>query len=291
MSLQFLPQTRLPLDVERETFEWTAIAYPRSIPALLRVASRVRAWVEPYLYRAVKVAPHPPYTLIAQDILHPTPNSKSHRFYRDAVRHLYIQDAPPAEVLQVCTRLQTIANFGLARELIPFLARMKDLRQLSLSLRELFDGAPSSCHPKPSHIFRTITHLDLHDIIDDSEDSSILQILPTLPVLTHLCLCDQVPPVRKLLTECKRLRILVNPWDKLNAERGRELARNPPTRDARFVVTVYENINGEWEAYVRGWTIWAAADDFVEKKRRGEIPKSCYLMDYWVPEAFSEMEA
>ncbi|KAJ7617077.1 hypothetical protein FB45DRAFT_222350 [Roridomyces roridus] len=289
MPLRLLQQPRLPLDVERETFEWTAIAYPRSIPALLRVARRVRVWVEPYLYRAVKVAPHPPYTIIEQDIVHPTPNSKSLNFYRQAVRHLYILDAPAAEVLRVCTHIQTIASFGLVAELIPVLACMKDLCQLSLSLRELFDGTVPSCLPMHSHCFRTITHLDLHDVIDD-DDSNILQLLPTLPVLTHLCLCDQVPPVRKLLAECKHLRILVNPWDESSAEQAQELAKEPRTQDDRFVVTVYEDINGEWEANVRGWTVWAAADDFVERKRRGEIPKSCYLMDYWVTEAMSEVD-
>ncbi|KAJ7636629.1 hypothetical protein FB45DRAFT_448385 [Roridomyces roridus] len=268
---------RLPMDIERETFEWTAIAHPSSIPTLLLVARRVRIWVEPYLYRAIKVAPWPPYSIMERDVLNGT--GKPASFYRDAVRHLYIQDKPRADVLKICTRTRSITSFGRAPELMPVLPQM-DLRRLSLSLRELFNGPPY-LHP----LFQTITHLDLHDIIgEDDEQDPVVRLLPALPALTHLCLCDQVPPVRKILADCSHLQILVNPWLISDAALGRTLAANPPIQDPRFMVTVYNDVNDEWEADVKGHSIWEAAEEFVERKRRGEIPKSCYWMNYWLPD-------
>ncbi|KAJ7617151.1 hypothetical protein FB45DRAFT_1034449 [Roridomyces roridus] len=274
---------RLPLDVERETFEWAAIAQPSSIPTLLRVAQRVRSWVEPYLYRAIKVAPYPPYSLMARDVLTPLSRSKPARFYTDAVRHLYIQDQPRADVLRICTRTRSITSYGLAPELMTILPQMPDLRRLSLSLRELFDPNP----PRMQPFLSRITHLDLHDIIgEDDDEDPIVRLLPLLPALTHLCLCDQVPPVRKILVECTRLEILVNLWLVSGADlgRGRRLAATPPVQDPRFVVSVYNDVNEEWGAEVRGHSVWDAADDFVARKRRGEIPDSRYWMDYWLTE-------
>ncbi|KAJ7438923.1 hypothetical protein B0H11DRAFT_2103436 [Mycena galericulata] len=106
-------EPRLPSDLEREIFEWTAIAYPRMILHLFRVARRVKLWVEPYLYRLIYVCDLPPYPIMENDILRPTPRSKPASFYRDAVRHLGLSDSrwsPP--VLEALTGVRTFAAMG-----------------------------------------------------------------------------------------------------------------------------------------------------------------------------------
>ncbi|KAJ7121829.1 hypothetical protein C8R43DRAFT_1136349 [Mycena crocata] len=43
----------LPVELEREIFEIAAHSRPRSVPTLVLVASRVKVWVEPFLYRTI----------------------------------------------------------------------------------------------------------------------------------------------------------------------------------------------------------------------------------------------
>ncbi|KAJ7633578.1 hypothetical protein DFH06DRAFT_1222301 [Mycena polygramma] len=45
----------LPVELEREIFEWAALLHPRSIPTFLRVARRFQIWLEPLLYRVICV--------------------------------------------------------------------------------------------------------------------------------------------------------------------------------------------------------------------------------------------
>ncbi|KAK7062466.1 hypothetical protein R3P38DRAFT_3167467 [Favolaschia claudopus] len=48
-----------PVELEREIFEHTALMFPHSIPSLLRVARHVYIWIEPLLYRVIRVGEHP----------------------------------------------------------------------------------------------------------------------------------------------------------------------------------------------------------------------------------------
>ncbi|KAJ7065685.1 hypothetical protein C8F01DRAFT_1249260 [Mycena amicta] len=50
-----VPGTRLPPDLEREIFEYTAELYPAAIPSLLCVAHRVLVWIEPIAYRTIDI--------------------------------------------------------------------------------------------------------------------------------------------------------------------------------------------------------------------------------------------
>ncbi|KAJ7453264.1 hypothetical protein B0H11DRAFT_2071639 [Mycena galericulata] len=84
----------LPPEIEQEIFGWTAIHYPSSIPTLMRVARRVQLWgvcnvVEPYLFRVIMPPPGPPFSIIENAVLRPTPQSKPASFYRDAVRYVH----------------------------------------------------------------------------------------------------------------------------------------------------------------------------------------------------------
>ncbi|KAJ7458296.1 hypothetical protein B0H11DRAFT_2061639 [Mycena galericulata] len=275
-------EASLPPEIEREIFEWTAIHHPSSIPTLLRVARRVQLWVEPYLYRIMIPEPGRPYSIVEDAVLRPTSQSRPASFYRDAVRHLYLSyqfDASP-EVLKVFTRTRYLAVTGSRvdsispSELIPILLGM-DLRRLSLSLEDLFGGRE---HIDLNHpLFNSITHLDVFDHVA-SIAPQISPHVTALPALTHLCLNNGVPGhiLRALLSDCPRLRVLVNLWG--IASPARYFARNPPVSDPRFVVGVYSDYKNEWIAGARGaLDFWTIAEEFVRRKRSGGIP-GLYLL-------------
>ncbi|KAJ7438916.1 hypothetical protein B0H11DRAFT_2103416, partial [Mycena galericulata] len=275
----------VPTELEREIFEWTAIAHPTTIPVLLRVARRVRLWVEPYLYRVVKVSSRPPYSIMREDLLRPGPQSKPASFYQKAVRHLYLdqQSEWSPEVLRVCTRTRSFSATGSSSDpsLLPILLEM-DLRQLSLSLEHFFDGVGyiEINHP----LFTSITHLEIFDDITKSH-TQIGQQIASLPTLTHLCLNGRIPAdiLRAILSECPNLHILVNLWHYYKVTEGRALARNPPLKDSRFVVGIYRDYWREWEASARGDNdCWRAAENFIAQKRCGAIPESRYWLSYWI---------
>ncbi|KAJ7108160.1 hypothetical protein C8R44DRAFT_803721 [Mycena epipterygia] len=48
-------EARFPLELERAIFELCARSRPPTIPGLLRVAHRVRAWLEPLLYEMLRL--------------------------------------------------------------------------------------------------------------------------------------------------------------------------------------------------------------------------------------------
>ncbi|KAJ7458298.1 hypothetical protein B0H11DRAFT_2061645 [Mycena galericulata] len=272
----------LPPEIEQEIFGWTAIHYPSSIPTLMRVARRVQLWVEPYLFRVIMPPPGPPYSIIENAVLRPTPQSKPASFYRDAVRYVhfvYQSETSPA-VLKVLTRTRNVVVTGdwpgpdPAAELIQILLEM-DLRRLSLSLEDLFSGREHIDLKHP--LFNSITHLHLFD----HAASIAAQLSPhisSLPALTHLCLNNSVPDqiLHALLSDCPHLHLLVTLWYFLIA---RTAPRDPPVSDPRFVVGSYKDFEDEWTAGAHGAPdFWTLAEEFVARKRSGAIPESCYWM-------------
>ncbi|KAF7293129.1 hypothetical protein MKEN_01470400 [Mycena kentingensis (nom. inval.)] len=117
-----------------------------------------------------------------------------------------------------------------------------------------------------SPTFASLTHFDVIERIDG--DPRLLGFLVALPALTHLSYNHDLDedPTRALLNDCKNLVVLVR-----LAELYRNLCllewRLPVTDDPRLVVCAFDH-----------W--WDAAEDFVKKKRAGEIPwYQFYLRD------------
>ncbi|KAF8139136.1 hypothetical protein K438DRAFT_1880572 [Mycena galopus ATCC 62051] len=140
---------------------------------------------------------------------------------------------------------------------------------------------PSCGHPAIDlsiSAFRTLTHMDLWSQIS-ADDAVICLGLAVLPCLTHLCLNMNnflywhvlVP---RILAQCLHLQVLVSMMHALPAK---SLASNPPTTDVRFVSIVCPH-RKDWEVGARGGIdFWAAADNFVARKRQGELEASCFL--------------
>ncbi|KAJ7052053.1 hypothetical protein C8F01DRAFT_998886 [Mycena amicta] len=273
-------EPRLPLELEREIFETTALIDPSTIPPLLRVARRVLIWVEPLLYRTLNVGEDSPRV----QQFHAA-SSKPPAFLAQAVRcvvlHTGYDDDTVSRTLSLCTGCTRLAVDGnrSARELLPILSTLP-IQRLAGFLCSTLDlmNVPEDIAAHP--LLRCLTHLDLFDSIRSHEVLPIVDALPSLPFLTHLAISQSGPldPVRELLgqilKDCRQLRILVIPnYDRLNEEdfdaHKAMMGEVPESlRDPRLVLCSYEL----WfEGVLNGPNFWKAAEDLIARKRRREV--------------------
>ncbi|KAJ7705460.1 hypothetical protein B0H17DRAFT_1038052 [Mycena rosella] len=285
----------LPTDLERKIFETAALMHPNTIPVLLRVARRVLVWIEPLLYRVLRISSSDPLTVL--DAVRRAMKAKPANFFRDNVRHICLSSLSWSvkdtyALLRLCPRVVTLSTMSRFLPplhqieqgpfaLLQILLEMPQLRKWGGSLTNLFGSraAIDPTHP----VFRNITHLDLFDDLLDAQDARICTSLATMPALTHLSLFNEVRPgiFQRVLDECASLRALVHMWHDLHTWEAHKIAAEPPVTDVRFVVRVFHDYWADWEAGARGDTDrWAAADAFIERKRRGEIDPSYYWLDY-----------
>jgi hypothetical protein len=204
--------------------------------------------------------------------------SKPPEFFHDAVHHLVIESSyncPFGELLALCTG---VINFGSNQQftnpaLLPILATMR-VRRLSLNLNALF--GPETIDLKHS-LFQSVTHLDMFRVERVAE---VLPDLPALPALTHLCLDSDLTRdiILPVLEICPRLVLLLVMWASYAFEKSLyAAARVPCVYDVRFVIGMYKHYWQDWEAGARGLPdSWSRADDFVARKRRGEIDGMVY---------------
>ncbi|KAJ7884140.1 hypothetical protein B0H14DRAFT_2700915, partial [Mycena olivaceomarginata] len=152
----------LPTELEREVFETAALMHPRTIPTLLRVAKRVLIWIEPFLYRVIRLNDDNPhvYTALLRAI-----KAKPPDFFHDAIRHFaFVSGSDSAadakKILVLCTG---IVNFGCYNTLldptVPALFVGTRLQRLFLDLQSLF---PPGCVDLGHSMFGYVTHRSRH---------------------------------------------------------------------------------------------------------------------------------
>ncbi|KAJ7176974.1 hypothetical protein C8R46DRAFT_1077909, partial [Mycena filopes] len=273
----------LPPELERQIFEICASSQFSVIPGLMLVAWRVKDWVEPLLYRTIMVCDirreryyFPRFTpeTLAKLLL-----SKPAAFFRDSVRNLLIpagrghRDAIYAadrdlvhSVLAICTGVENLWAPG-AGEGFRLPSRLP-LKHLSTNPGPLFSTV-SPLDP----LFTRLTHLELtghiHSVVE------IASALPLLPQLSHLAFNDEdlTPTCPQFLEECASLTVLVS----LN---GSQLFlgsffqeyEERLSKDVRFVL-VRSWWFEDWQLGVHsGMGYWGRAEDFIAKRRSGEIP-------------------
>ncbi|KAJ6476343.1 hypothetical protein C8R45DRAFT_1102600 [Mycena sanguinolenta] len=270
-----------PLELEREIFEIAALSDSNTLPSLLRVARRVLEWIEPLLYRVIVLD-----GLARADACHRVLELKP-TVLAIGVRHLFLNASSKWEeedvhsLLRLCApQLLSLAVVAPLQQptLIPILLHMVQLRRWVGSLKGLFGSYAAIDLSLPC--FRTVTHMDIFDDFEDDNEGMICAALAALPCLTHLCLnggsLDLIP---RLLVHCVQIQVVVSMH--IGIIRVREIAANPPTADARFVVSRTGSYWGDWELGAQGKTdFWAAAEAFIARKRRGEIEASCNLLEH-----------
>ncbi|KAJ6476353.1 hypothetical protein C8R45DRAFT_377588 [Mycena sanguinolenta] len=279
----------LPPELEREIFEVAAGLDFNTIPSLLRVARHVLEWVEPFLYRVVVIndsAKAEAYHLTLLLKPHLLANNLQHLFLAGFTCFSRWPEKDVHVLLQLCApRLLSLAVFAPLQQqrLIPSFSHITQLRRWA-GILEDFDFASRGYSAKrilPA--FLTVTHMDIFDYFTDENEEVICAGLEALPCLTHLCLSgspltETLGLIPRILAQCVHLRVLV-----LKKRPREEIAGDLPTVDVRFVISTRDSKNEiDWEVGARGGTdFWAAADEFVARKRRGEIQASCYLLDHF----------
>lgn len=217
---------------------------------------------------------------------------KPFNFFRDNVRHIHLNPLPSHwsteevhELLRLCPNLVSlyVVFHWQNAELLPILEKMAHVRRWSGNPGDLFGSCSSIDLSHP--FFRTITHIDILESVNERKSPYICPWLAALPALTHLGLYNDVPADiwRRLLDQCSQLRILLNFWyeDSVSAH---QTASSPPVTDMRYVVTACAYFVDDWEVWARGGTgIWAVADVFVARKRSGEIEGTSllYSIFFW----------
>ncbi|KAJ7053526.1 hypothetical protein C8F01DRAFT_1260510 [Mycena amicta] len=292
---------RLPRELEREILYTTALLHPSTIPTLLRVARRVQIWVEPLLYRTLRIGKRPSYVSQLN-----AASTKSPEFLARAVRCLVLKKRRDYEAdsgtLTLCTGVTGLAAIGGPLNLLPALSAMPIQRFAGFlfEILEVTEESPPeeiAAHP----LLRYLTHIDLFDSLDPLNGLSIIGILPSLPSLTHLVIvqCDQLlhhidaisslpflahlgincPDGRldmmcewlePILKTCRSLRILAM----LTSHEQHSRLQVPESLcDPRFVLCFWCSW---WEGVEDGPNHWTIAEDFVARKQRGEVDENVF---------------
>jgi hypothetical protein len=199
--------------------------------------------------------------------------TKPPKFFHDAVRHIAFVSYSPSisvdevkQILGVCTGILSFGSYSLFLDpsVASFLAETR-VQRLALNLGSLFPpGSANLDHP----LFRYVTHLD---IFDDSSLVELLPDIPLLPALTHLSLDSDTPrkSALRVLQECSRLELLFVHWLDEGSYKSSQI---PHVYDVRFLVGLCDEYWNDWELGARGGAdFWARGDDFVRRKRKGEI--------------------
>ncbi|KAJ7131403.1 hypothetical protein C8R44DRAFT_774785 [Mycena epipterygia] len=277
----------LPPELERVIFGLAAHFWPLSIPTLMLVAWRVKEWVEPLLYRTITfrdgeldmgMEGHP---TVHEDgkafvaLLKSRPAS----FFRDAVRHVLLTSNTPRDVaefvLSVCSGVENLwilVYEDLHDPLLPLMGHLF-LKQLYCNLQRVFGSAPIDF---THNLFSQMTHLELFDIPDS--DPQFWSGIVLIPHLTHLAFNDLgfLPMGPTLLRTCSSLRLLIllSPLRAYvtNHPQIEELAK-----DGRFVLLFCPRYFEDWQMGAHtGIDYWSRAEDFVAKRRSGQIDRLQY---------------
>ncbi|KAK7051995.1 hypothetical protein R3P38DRAFT_2858019 [Favolaschia claudopus] len=279
----------LPPELEQEIFEIATLQHPDSIPNLLLVSRRVRQWVETIKYRTI--FPHHQHSLsirhrstCSEDELLEAIESKSKSadFFRERVRHLFVEGLDETEletVFSVCDNIRSLVILSELKHPGHFfsLKQLTTLRPIRLGLyfNELVQATDTQ---SPHPLLTSVTHFDLFDmrLKDDIADR-----LALLPALTHLSIWrSSATPgqVSAVLTSCRKLKALVaidnwrkEPFPEFHTEDASYSA------DLRVVSVILHNPQylHEWVTGTYGGIdFWARADVFIGKRRRGEIEAS-----------------
>ncbi|KAJ6508799.1 hypothetical protein C8R45DRAFT_454433 [Mycena sanguinolenta] len=271
-----------PPELEREIFEIAARSSTKLIPRLLRVARRVKIWLEPLLYPIIVFRDSLPGHICFSfaGLLHAL-SSQPPGFAAEYIRHLFIpytvleRETRIGQLLAICSGVQDLVlmNTPMPRVRGPFrlglLAKMS-LTRLCISAKNLFAPDPVDF----THaLFAHVTHLDLLDEVGDPWDPRWAG-LALIPRLTHLAfditeslLWEGV--IYGALKHCPKLQALAlmwSPWlrDTMRMHEQEEKVGRVADSDPRFVIVLQTSYTHDWESGARGGIdAWNRAEELV----------------------------
>ncbi|KAJ6550259.1 hypothetical protein B0H19DRAFT_996937 [Mycena capillaripes] len=271
------PGSTFPPELERNIFELCARSRPKLVPKLMRVAWRVKEWVEPLLYRTITIeftGAIDGYPVFSWDVLLSAIRSKPTSFFQNSVRNVCLVLSPRVAanvrtLLSVCTGVENLAIvMGRIDGMVPLIASLP-LTRFSMYGKALFLDLPPT-HP----LFARITHLELGNATwFPAEHADRLALMPQLTHVSfqsslaiHLCL--------GLLEKCRSLAVLII----LNLDHEECRHYLPAlSRDPRSVAMQNTFFVKDWEMGAHtGVDYWTRAEDFIARRRSGEIPARQY---------------
>ncbi|KAJ7635353.1 hypothetical protein FB45DRAFT_483951 [Roridomyces roridus] len=287
---------KLPTELECLIFETVALTHPEAVTKLLRVAKRVFAWIEPFLYRTLRIYVQ---SYAGLEVLKRM-DTKGAEFFSKSVRNVEITSTEGPKVtmgmlggpggplprttfwctddlqriLGACTQLQYLLLEGDldADTLLPSLpleTRPAHVVLIThLARHKVNFGRP---------LFKNVTHLVVGDY-----KSSVSAVLPVhfdnwadilaLPALTHLAIAHHPAPrsVESILSDAPHLRVLIVRLTKLREAEW--YSSQHVMGDDRIVFMGYRNLQTR-----RVDEMWAEAEEFIRRRRTGVQPTPAHL--------------
>ncbi|TFK61831.1 hypothetical protein BDN72DRAFT_423301 [Pluteus cervinus] len=170
MSSTTLEEPRFPPEIERSIFEYAASFERLDIPTLMRVAQRVRIWVEPILYLTIITTARPGWERF-------NPPFEELERYSRHVKYLLIwrktDSAKITAYLMKCAQgLESLAIWYPICQTPwqEFVGSFRDLRRLAVRLsmlpeKKTAEGVGTGvCDFEKEEVFKRITHFELLDL-------------------------------------------------------------------------------------------------------------------------------
>ncbi|KAF7308003.1 hypothetical protein MKEN_01162000 [Mycena kentingensis (nom. inval.)] len=294
-----MPGRRLPAELERAILLTTTEIDPKTLPSMLLIAKRAHLWLEPQLYKDVRLrmGSDP-----AQDAFFRVASTRPRWFLAHGVRRLRLSLGYPTpgraflrqvyDAVSLCTGVREVslnpAGVRVTRNLFELLAPMRP-HHLGAFINRLTDRQLDCGLP----IFSQLTHISVfwHDNINS--DHRIIPFVCGLPSLTHLSFQNALTfdNLRQILNKCAFLQTVVfllaftgNELTCPETTRAIEWAETIPFRDSRIVVSVGTRTdNGMMPQRP---LCWKAAEEFQALKTRGEIAEDrLWTGDFWTRSA------
>ncbi|KAJ7161921.1 hypothetical protein C8R43DRAFT_1233480 [Mycena crocata] len=255
-------------EVERRIFELCARERVKQVPTLMRVARRVKEWVEPFLYRTIRTIESLEWLLGEKELrgsvypimpphsLRTAIKSKPASFFHSSVRNLFLSSHDVyEEALRVCTGIENLWIRGFPKEVISY---MEGLR-----LKHLYGpvGTLLNIYPPTHSLFSQMTHIELIQYVRIAHAYDLFAKLAVLPTLTHFAFVDKdlIPACVRLLPSSS-LSVLIHLIR--DGEHPTSLKNDP-----RFVIVGPENYRTDWQrgAYL-GLDYWARAEEIIAQR-------------------------
>ncbi|KIJ64246.1 hypothetical protein HYDPIDRAFT_112207 [Hydnomerulius pinastri MD-312] len=263
----------LPPELEREIFLLTARSYRGVSTRLMLVASRVKVWIETFVYKTV-VLRGPGHAFRFMYVL----ANRSPEFAKTHVKALCIRPQIPhsliIQLLTVCSGLESLALWVPSQsetptELVSLLSSLP-LALLSLNLTAII----SPSHPKPvlqNHpVFENLTHLDV--VNHWALWTSSLGI-ERLPHVTHMAFRfwsrgSVNAALSLILRESPALQVLILLADFVVIPGARRYLEKEGIEDSRVVIMKHLRDADEWETMERETEgMWHRAERIVRWRR------------------------
>lgn len=207
--------------------------------------------------------------------------SKPSIFPQQPVRHLFLHERTgretSEELLMTISSLDSLVLREYSATDTDLLRSLENTRIKRLAFFWTWDRGyyVDSTHA----MFSSVTHLIIHREYDNPHGDVWEKWAPlaALLTLTHLCVSDFIASgiLADVLSHCSRLRTLVTMWRQTwydTTGACEKFSKDLPVADVRVVLMTHVDYWTEWNIHAQGGDdFWVRADEFIARKRRGEI--------------------